>query len=91
MTTGSVIRGIWKFPDNTNVEEDTTAGIYFTRGFSSLLLNRRSSAVSRTGVYTCLIPDAGDSSSTSRTLTITVSGDREYFVLCSLYFTTFKP
>jgi hypothetical protein len=41
------------------VGEGTYDGIYFTRGFSSLLLNRRSSAVGPTGVYTCVIPDAG--------------------------------
>jgi hypothetical protein len=57
INTGGANRGIWRFPDGNNVG-DITAGIYFTRGFSSLLLNRRSSAVGPTGVYTCLIPDA---------------------------------
>jgi hypothetical protein len=58
--TGGADRGLWQFPNGSNVMgENTTADIYFTRGFSSLLLNRRSSTVRSTGVYTCLIPDAG--------------------------------
>jgi hypothetical protein len=73
ISTGGANRGIWKFPNGSNVGEGTTADVYFTRGFSSLPLSRRSSAVGPTGVYTCFIPDAGDSSSTTRTLTITVS------------------
>jgi hypothetical protein len=40
------------------MREDTTADIYFSRGFSSLQLNRGSSAVEPTGVYKCYIPDA---------------------------------
>jgi hypothetical protein len=67
-------RGAWRFPNNLGVGEDTTADIYFTRGFSSLLLNRRSSAVGPTGVYTCAIPDASDSQHTSKTLMIGLYG-----------------
>jgi hypothetical protein len=52
------------------VGEDTAYGIYFTRGFSSLRLNRRISVVGQTGDYTCFIPDA---SNVIRTLTITIS------------------
>jgi hypothetical protein len=52
------------------VREDATAGIYFTRGFSSLLLNRRSSAVGPTGVYRCQILDAENG---TRTLSISIS------------------
>ena len=48
----------WEFPNGSNVPEDTTAGVYFTRGFSSIHLNRESSAVGPTGVYKCLLPDA---------------------------------
>jgi hypothetical protein len=44
--------------------------VYFTRGFSSLLLNRRANAVGPAGVYTCLIPDAGN---VLRILSISVS------------------
>jgi hypothetical protein len=68
--TGGTNRGIWKFPNGSNVGEGTTTGIYFTRGFSSLLLNRRSSAMGPTGVYKCLIPDASDSNNTTKTLHI---------------------
>jgi hypothetical protein len=56
--TGGADRGIWRFPDGSSAREDTTAGIYFTRGFSSLPLSRRNSAICPTGIYTCLIPDA---------------------------------
>jgi hypothetical protein len=56
-TEGGADRGIWRFPDGTNTREDTTVGIYFTRGFSSLLLNKRNSTIRPTGIYTCLIPD----------------------------------
>jgi hypothetical protein len=55
--TGGADRSLWSFPDGTSVGEDATADIYFTRGFSSLLLNRRSSAEGPTGIYTCVIPD----------------------------------
>jgi hypothetical protein len=58
LSTGGAERGVWWFPNRDPVPEVTTADIYFTRGFSSLLLNRRSSAVGPTGVYTCEIPDA---------------------------------
>ena len=50
-------RGAWRFPNGTFIENNFP-NIYRTRGFSSLFLNRRSSAVGPTGVYTCLIPDA---------------------------------
>ena len=39
---------------------DSTAVFYSGKGFSSILLNRMNSAVGPTGVYTCLIPDAGN-------------------------------
>ena len=52
--------GVWRSPDGSDVSGSTTADVYLVRGFSSLLLNRRSSAVGPTGVYTCLIPDAGN-------------------------------
>jgi hypothetical protein len=55
--TGGANRGLWRFPYFTTVSQDTAADIYWTRGFSSIHLNRRSSAVRPTGVYTCLIPD----------------------------------
>ena len=51
--------GRWDFPSGT-VGTDTTADIYSSNGFSSLLLNRRSSTGVPTGVYRCLIPDASN-------------------------------
>jgi hypothetical protein len=54
------------------VGENTAADIYWTRGFSSIHLNRQNGVMGPTGVYTCLMPDASDSSITSRTLTITL-------------------
>jgi hypothetical protein len=56
-TSAGMKHDLWRFPNGSNVGEDTTVGIYFTRGFSSLHLNRRSSAVGPTGVYTCAVPD----------------------------------
>ena len=51
--------GTWISPIGLNISESfSNISFYFTRGFSSLLLNRRSRAVVPTGVYTCLIPDA---------------------------------
>ena len=52
-------RGRWDFPPNSgSLGPDTTAGTYSSEGFSSILLNRRSSAVGPTGTYSCLMPDA---------------------------------
>ena len=56
----------WEFPNGSNVAEDTTAGVYFTRAFSSIHLNRKSSAVGTTGVYKCFMPDAGNALKTLR-------------------------
>ena len=47
-------RGQWTLPDGSSSDSN----LEFVKGFSSLLLNRRSSAVGPTGVYRCLIPDA---------------------------------
>ena len=52
--------GVWRSPDGSDVSGSTTADVYLVRGFSSLLLNRRSSAVGPTGVYRCLVPNAGN-------------------------------
>ena len=70
-------RGAWRFPDSSGVSESQSTEFYFTRDFSSLALNRRSSAVGPTGVYTCAIPDAQDSDSTSQTLYIGIYGNPE--------------
>ena len=69
--------GAWRFPNGAVVIENQSADVYFTRGLSSLLLNRRSSAVGPTGVYTCLIPDAQDIDSASQTLYIGIYGNPE--------------
>ena len=53
-------RGRWDFPNGLNVGSDSTADFYFSKGFSSILLNRRSSEGVPAGVYRCLIPDAGN-------------------------------
>jgi hypothetical protein len=62
LMSGGADRGIWKFPDSTHLREDTTTDIYWSRGFSSIHLNRRNSTetVGQPGVYTCVIPDAGN-------------------------------
>ena len=49
---------MWRSPDGSEISGSTTADVYLVRGFTSLLLNRKSSAVGPTGVYTCEIPDA---------------------------------
>ena len=55
---------MWRSPDGSDVSGSTTADVYLVRGFGSLLLNRRSSAVGPTGVYTCIIPDTGNNNRT---------------------------
>ena len=57
--------GVWRSPDGSDVSGSTTADVYLVRGFSSLLLNRRSSAMGPTGVYTCMLPDDGNVPRTS--------------------------
>ena len=54
--------GLWKFPSGADVSDRSTDIFYSVRGFSSIHLNRRSSAVGPTGVYTCLIPSSSDTS-----------------------------
>lgn len=51
-TEAGANHGSWNFPNGSTVNVD------ITKGFSSILLNRRSSAVKPTGVYRCVIPDA---------------------------------
>ena len=51
---------MWRSPDGSDVSGSTTADVYIVRGFSSILLNRRSSAEGPTGIYTCVIPNVGD-------------------------------
>ena len=65
-------RGRWIFPDGGNIDENT-ANFYSVQGYSSLLLNRRSSSVVPTGVYTCLIPDGGNN---LMTISITIGASK---------------
>ena len=51
--------GVWRSPDGSDVSGSTAADVYLVKGFSSVLLNRRS-AEATNGVYTCAIPDAGN-------------------------------
>ena len=76
-TTGR--RGVWRFPDGSDVTESNTADFYFTRGSSFLSLNRRSSTTGPTGTFRCLIPNAQDSDSTFQTLTVQVIGGKFSF------------
>ena len=72
--------GVWRSPNDSELSWNTTADVYLVRGFSSLLLNRRSSAVGPTGVYTCVVPDAGN---VNRTLYIGLynnSADSKLFI-----------
>ena len=73
-TEAGARRGMWRFSDGDSVSENAIAGIYIIRGFSSILLNRRSSAVGLTGVYRCVIPDAGN---TTRTLSIMIDESKK--------------
>ena len=74
-TEAGANRGLWRNSDGGNVRNNTVA-IYSTRGFSSLLLNRRSSESVPTGVYTCMIPDAQND---LRMLNITINEGGEYY------------
>ena len=68
-------RGRWMFPSDSNVDANT-ANFYSVQGYSSLLLNRRSSAVmGPTGVYSCIIPDGANN---IRTISIRISTSKEH-------------
>ena len=64
--SGDNRRGAWRFPNGSSVGGDSSRGFYITRGSSSLLLNRRSSATGPAGEFTCLIPNASDTIRTVR-------------------------
>jgi len=54
-------RGLWRFPNGTNVPEISDGDVYWVRAYSSVILNRRGDArVLQDGKYTCLIPDDKD-------------------------------
>ena len=72
-TEAGANRGRWEYGSDS-VGSNTP--IYSNKGFSSILLNRRSSALGPVGVYRCVIPDAGN---ILWSLTITVNGELEVF------------
>ena len=84
-TEAGANRGRWDSPNGGSVGNSGT--LYASRGFSSLLLNKRSSAVVPTGVYTCLIPDAAI---TLRMLQITIRPGGEFTRHCSLWIDLFR-
>ena len=49
-------RGLWNYPNSSSVPGGT-GPIYRTRGPSSILLNRKSSATQPTGIFRCDIPN----------------------------------
>ena len=69
-------RGLWRSPDG-DVQQNTNHDIYTSKGFSSLILNRRSSTVGPTGVYTCIIPSASDRARDSSTLRLEIYSSNE--------------
>ena len=51
-------RGSWRFPNGSTVTlDDADLDFYAIRGYSSILLNRRSDAVAPTGIYRARLPD----------------------------------
>ena len=74
-TTGGERRGDWRFPNGGEVMQESMGGdIYHDRSYNSVILNRRNNAVGPTGIYTCEIPDTGN---TNRTLYIGVYGSED--------------
>ena len=70
-------RGLWRLPGGNNIGESSAATIYSRRGFSSISLNIRGGRT--TGLYTCLIPDAGD---VTRTLSINIENSKFVTSVC---------
>ena len=74
-TAGGERHGVWRFPDGSEVmRESMGRNIYRDRSYSSILLSRRNTAVGPTGIYTCVVPDAGN---INRTLYIGVYGSED--------------
>ena len=74
---GSRRRGLWRFPSGGDVGGDSGSAIYSRRRFSSIFLNIRGGTT--TGLYTCLIPDAGD---VTRTLSINIQNSKFVTSVC---------
>ena len=59
--TGGERRGVWIFPNGSEVVQESMGGdIYHDRSYNSVILSRRNDAVGPTGIYTCEIPDTGN-------------------------------
>ena len=71
-TAAGGMRGLWNLSDGSDASGN--AGFRVVRGYSSLILNRRSNTVEPTGVYTCLIPDSGAGNGITRSLQVMVDG-----------------
>ena len=61
-------RGEWYLPDRTRILNTPDTNFYRTRYAQQVRLNRRNDAMSPTGVFTCEVPNDGDS--TTATITI---------------------
>ena len=64
-TAGGERHGAWRFPNGSEVEQESMGGdVYRVRSYSSVTLNRKNSTLEPTGIYTCEIPDASDAVTT---------------------------
>ena len=54
-------RGEWYLPDGTRIFNSVDTNFYRTRYTQQVCLNRRNNAMSPTGVFTCEVPNDGDS------------------------------
>ena len=54
-------RGEWYLPDGTRILNTPDTNFYRTRYNQTVRLNRRNNAMSPTGVFTCEVPNDGDS------------------------------
>ena len=71
-TAGGERRGAWRFPNGSEVEQESMGGdVYSVRSYSSVALNRKNNTLEPTGIYTCEILDADN---TNRILYVRVSG-----------------
>ena len=55
-TEAGLNRGGWRFPNSSIVNTTNNYKFYRTRGYSSVLLNRRSNILEPTGIFACRIP-----------------------------------
>ena len=55
-TEADLDRGGWRFPNDSVVTSNNNSKLYRTRGYSSVLLNRKSDVLEPTGIFICRIP-----------------------------------